>query len=48
MGRIKKPKLKYILLINDDVIEFFNKTAMIKFIKELQIKDYKISVVDLV
>ena len=47
MGRIGKPKLKYILQTNNNVYEFLNKIAMMKFIKELEINNYKIDIVEL-
>lgn len=47
MARTKKPKLKYILQVNDNVYEFMNKNAMDMFIKELQVKDYSFDIVEL-
>lgn len=47
MARIKKPKFKYILKINNKVYEFMNKNAMDMFIKELQVKDYSFDIVEL-
>lgn len=47
MARTKKPKLKYILRINNKVYEFMNKNGMMKFIKELEANDYNIDIVEL-
>lgn len=47
MARTKKPKLKYILQVNDNVYEFMNKNGMEKFIKELEVNDYNIDIVEL-
>ena len=47
MARTKKQKLKYILKINNKVYEFINKNGMEKFIKELEVNDYSIDIVEL-
>ena len=48
MSRTKKPELKYILQVNDDIYEFINKNVMDIFISELQIKEYSINIIKII